>query len=255
MSEEVRFEFNGKEYYIAPITSSVLAEAQKIYNRTFRKAVEDGCLLKKRLDDYMRDQGLWDDTKQEQYQNLIKEIADLEYKLNKGGLKLSDARSISLSLLDKRNELRALISDRSSLDSQTVEGQADNKRFNYLVSACSYDFLTRKPVYKNLDEYLENADSELAIKLATKFANYLYNVDENYEESLTEHKFLKRFKFIDDKGRLINKEGKLIDREGNFINDEGYRVDAEGKRIDINNNPILETTVEDVEFIDDVYTT
>ena len=35
-----------------------------------------------------------------------------------------------------QRDMRDLISVRTSLDNHSAEGQADNARFNYLVSAC-----------------------------------------------------------------------------------------------------------------------
>lgn len=250
---EVTFTVGEDQYYIIPMNSKILTEAQKVYNTTFRKAIDDGCLLKKKLEQYMKEQGIWSEAKEEEYKQIIKKIADYEYSLNKGGLKLSEAKKIAMDLRDARINLRNLIAERSSLDSQTVEGQADNERFNYFVSACVYSSLTRKPVYQSLDEYKEKSSDDLAYQLASKFAENFYGVASNYEDNLTEIKFLKRFKFIDDKGRLINKEGKYVDSEGNLLDEDGYRIDENGKRIDINNNPIIETTVDEAEFIDDVY--
>lgn len=249
--EEIRFEVDGKEYYLVPITADIVRKAQTFYNKAFRKAMEDGCLLKKRLDSYMREQGLWDDKREQDYNKLVREIADLEFKLNKGGIKISEAKNLALSLRDKRWELRELITERTELDSKTAEGQAENQRFNYLVFSCVYDFLTRKPVFSSFDDYLNNINSEIALQAANKLANHIYGVEEDFENTLVENKFLKRFNFVDDKGRLINKEGKLIDEQGNLINEEGYRIDADGNRIDINNNLIPSTTVENAEFLDD----
>lgn len=250
MSEEIKFEISDKEYYILPVNSKIMSEAQKVYNRAFRRGIEGGALLKKRLDQYMREQGLWDDVREAEYRQIVKDIAELEYKLNKGGIKLDDAKVLALKLRDRRENLRSLITERSSLDSLTAEGQADNERFDYFVSACVYDSLTRKPVFSSLEDYVNKKDSDLSSTLASKFAAYMYGLDEDYESTLVETRFLKRFKFIDDKGRMIDKEGKFIDEEGNFVDEDGNRVDREGNRIDINNNPILESTVDDVEFIE-----
>lgn len=253
MSEEIRFEVEGKEYYIKPIDSKIITAGQKVYNSRFRKAIEEGCLLKKKLELYLREQGLWSDSQENEYKTLVKQIADYEFKLNTGGFKISEARDFALKLRATRNALRDLITERSKIESNTAEGQAESERFNYFVSACIYDFLTRKPVFKSLDDYLENIESPVANAGTNKLASYLYGLEDNYEDSLTENKFLKRFKFLDDRGRLINKDQHLVDEEGNLIDEEGYRIDENGVRIDINNNPIPSTTVEDAEFVDDVF--
>lgn len=250
MSEK-KFEFEGKQYFIGKITSKIVDAAQNIYNRAFREGVEAKALMRASLDKHMKDQGLWSDQKDNEYQDMIKKIAELEFKLNSGGLKVSEGKAIALELSKIRGELLQLISVKNSMDNLTAEGMAENKRFNYLVSACIIDYLTNKPVFSSYEDYVENKDSELARKAAAHFAEFLYGVRPDYEESLVEYKFLKRFKFIDEKGRFIDKEGKLIDSDGNYINDEGYRVDKDGNRIDINGNPVLEVTVETAEFMED----
>lgn len=253
MAEEIRFEVDGKEYYIAPVTAKVVSESQRVYNRAFRDAVSAGALLKKSLEAYMRDQGLWDEKREEEYKTLVKKMADLEYRLKKGKIKVSEGRDLALELKKARNQLQALVAERNYQDSVTAEGHADTERFNYLVSASIYDFETRKPVYQSIDEYKSKTSEDLTVKLATKFASHYYGVEDNYEDSLTENKFLKRFNMIDNEGFLLNKEGHRVDSEGHLLDAEGYRIDSEGNRIDINNNPVIETDVADAEFEDDYF--
>jgi hypothetical protein len=116
-------------------------ESQKIYNQSFSDAVKSGSIVRAKLDDLLKDQGLWDDKKENQFKTLQKEIFDNEKKLAKGGISLKDAKNLAISIQQLRNELRDLIAVKTNLDSHTAEGQADNARFNYLVSACV--------VYKN----------------------------------------------------------------------------------------------------------
>lgn len=253
MTQEVRFEVDGKEYYITPVTAKIVAESQRVYNKAFRDAVSSGALLKKSLEAYMKDQGLWDDKREEEYKNLVKTMADLEYRLKKGKIKVSEGRELALQLKKTRNQLQSLVSDRNYQDSVTAEGQADTERFNYLVYASIYDFETRKPVYQSLDEYRSKTSDELTVKLATKFASHYYGVEDNYEDTLTENKFLKRYNMIDGEGYLLSKEGQRVDSEGHLLDAEGYRIDTEGHRIDINNNPVIETDVTEAEFEDDYF--
>lgn len=249
--EEVKFTYEDKEYFITPVKAKTVTDAQKVYNKAFREAIENGALLRKKLDSYMRDQKLWDDQREEEYSNMIKEIADLEYNLNSGGIKLSDAKRDALRLRSLRETLKDLISERSYMDANTAEGQADNERFNYLVSACVMDYLTRKPVY-SYEKYIEEINTDFAIKCAQKFAHYMYGLDENYDDTLPENKFLKRFKFVDEKSRLVDKNRHLIDEKGNLIDEEGYRVNENEERVDINGRLLLTTTVDDVEFENDL---
>lgn len=252
--EEKRFSFEGKDYFIKPANAQSSVEAQKIYNRTFKRAIEEGAILKKSLEDHMRRQGLWDDSKQEEYEALLKKSADIEYKIKSGQYKkASQVREKSIELKKIRNELSSLLMVRNSMDSNTADGQADNERFFYFVSVCVYDYETQKPVYTSLEDYHEKSDTELAIKCASEFANYAYGLEENFEDTLIENKLLKKLGLLNDKGQLTNKAGQRVDIEGNLLNEDGSRVDKDGNRIDINNNPIIEDNViETLVFEDDL---
>ena len=252
--EEKRFTFNDKEYVIRPANAHASVEAQKVYNKTFKRAIEEGAILKKSLEDHMRRQGLWDDSKQEEYELLIKKSADIEYKIKTGQYKkASEVRDKSIELKRIRSELSSLMMVRNSMDSNTADGQADNERFFYLITACVYDYETQKPVYTSLDDYHERADTELAVKCASEFANFAYGLEENFEDKLIENKLLKKLGLLNDKGQLTNKQGQRVDLEGNLLNVEGARIDKEGNRIDINNNPVIDDSVIDtLEFEDDL---
>jgi hypothetical protein len=146
-----------------------------------------------------------------------------------------------------RDEIRDLISVRTSLDNHSAEGQADNARFNYLVSVCVVYNDTKEPYFKNMEDYLNRATDPVALIGAQNLANMLYGLDNDYESNLPENKFLKKFKFVDDKlrlidkkGRLIDSEGRLVDDQGRFIDDQGNFVDKYGNRVDIDGEYIVE---------------
>ena len=252
--EEKKFEHNKKQYFIKELTADQTIEAQRVYTKEFKKAVEDGAILKQSLEEHMRDQGLWDDEMAEKYTDLVKQSADLEYKIKSGAYKkASELRDKAFELKKIRGELTALLSVRNSMDSVTAEGLADNERFFYLVSVCVYDYLTQKPVFSSLQDYKDQADSELAVKCASEYANVAYGLDENYQDAFVENKLLKRLNLLNDKGQLINRKGQRVDINGNLLDDEGSRIDADGNRIDINNNPLLDdSVVDELDFEDDL---
>lgn len=252
--EEKRFTFEDKDYVIRPANANASIEAQKVYNKAFKRAIEEGAILKKSLEDHMRRQGLWDDAKQEEYEELLKKSADIEYKIKSGFYKkASQVRDKSIELKKIRGELSSLLMVRNSMDSMTADGQADNERFFYLITACVFDYETQKPVYTSLEDYHEKSDTELAVKCATEFANFAYGLEEDYEDKLIENKLLKKLGLLNDKGQLTNKHGQRVDLEGNLLNEDGARIDKDGNRIDINNNPVIEDDIIDtLEFENDL---
>jgi len=222
-------------------------EAQKIYNQAFADAVKSGCIVRGRLDDLLREQGLWDENKERKMVTIQQQIFDNEQILAKGGISLSAAKSVALEIRELRADLRELISSRTSLDSNTAEGQADNARFNYLVSCCLVYSEGNKPYFDSYESYLNKSAEPVAIKAAQVLASRMYGLDDNYETNLAENKFLKEYKFVNDDLRLINKEGhlvdeegRLIDEDGRFINEKGEYVDKDGKPVDDNGDYVCE---------------
>lgn len=221
-----------KEFLVRSPTLDNQREAQKVYNQAFTDAIKSKSVVRAKLDDLLEDQGLWNDEKQAKFTELQRELLEGEKKLAKGGFSLNEAKDLAIKMKSIRDEIRDLISVRTSLDNHSAEGQADNSRFNYLVSVCLVYNDTKQPVYKNMEEYLNSSTEKVAIMGAQNLANMLYGLDNDYESNLPENKFLKKFKFVDDKLRLVDKKGRLIDREGRLIDETGRFIDEEGNFID-----------------------
>lgn len=237
-----------QEFLIRSPSLADQRESQKVYNQAFSDAVKSGCIVRARLDDLLKEQGLWDDQKQIKFNTLQQELLDSEKVLAKGGISLKAAKETAVKMKNIREDLRELISVRTNLDNHTAEGQADNARFNYLISACLvYSNNKEKKYFKDYSEYLSRASEPVAIKAAQVLANMLYGLDNDYEKKLPENKFLVKYKFVDaklrlvnDKGQLVDSEGRLIDENGRFINAEGKYVDKNGNLVDENGDYVLE---------------
>ena len=241
---ELEIEEKGKTvkraFKISEATLQQQNEATKVYNRAFRDALESGALLRNKLEDYMRNQGMWNDEKQADLELMQKEILDKEKQLAKGGIRLSVAKDAALEMADKRAEIRAMLMERNSLDSSTAEGQADNARFDYLVSATLVYNDSNKPYFKDLADYRNKNTEAVSLEAARRLAQKLYGLDSNHEQNLAENKFLREFDFVDEDLRLLNKDGKLVDREGNLVNEDGRYIDEEGNLIDVDGNRVNE---------------
>jgi hypothetical protein len=252
---------NNKSVVVIRPDSKKLAEAQKVYNKLFRDGLESGALLRQRLDGYMREQGIWSDEKEKQYNELTTKINENEKRLAGGGIKLSVAKDLAMEMRGDRIAFRNLISERNQMDGNTAEGQSDNARFNYLVSVCILDPDTRKPLFMDIDDYDSQAAEPYIIEAAGELASMMYNLSPDYEKKLPENKFLKRFQFVDEELRLINDDGHLVDGDGRLINDEGrfvaydedgvlYFIDRDGDKLDEEGNYITDDDSEPV-FLDD----
>lgn len=248
------FKVDDTEFAVLEPKPAQGREAQKSYNAAFATALASGALLRQRVNTYMSDQGLWDDEKEAEQKVLLDKLNDCELKLQKGGIKLTEARELAIDMRRVRHELRTLLTKKNELDITTAEGQAENARFNALVAQCLVYNESGEPVYKDVDSYLEHSDEEQAFTGAQTLAQMLYQLDKNHEVSLPENKFLSHWKFVNEDLRLINKDGHLIDTDGRLINEDGYYITKDGTLVDIQGNPVDAEgnyVVEQAPFLDD----
>lgn len=236
-----------KEFEIKAVSLVDQREAQKVYNQAFSDAVKSGSIVRARLDDLLKEQGLWDDNKQASFVALQKKIGENEKILSKGGISLKQAKGVALNIKKLREEMRTLIAVKTELDSHTAEGQADNARFNFLVSACVVYKDTKQRYFKSYEDYMNRSSELVAILGAQKTAYIMYGLDSNFEKNLPENKFLIKYKlvneqleYVDSQGRLTDEEGRLIDENGRFINEQGQFVDRNGNLVDNSGEPVVE---------------
>ena len=229
-----------REYAIVRPNAAQNEESNLEYTRVFSKAVKAGALLRETVLNYMREQGLWSDAKDLEYITHLRDLNVKEKKLKKGGIKLSEAKQIAEDMQTLRARLQELIAEKNSLDSNTAQGQAETSRFNFLLSQCLVYNDNGERVFSDVDHFLRNQSSLVAIKAAEVLANMWYGLSENYEKTLPENQFLKKFEFVDDELRLINEQGELVSTDGKKVDEEGRYVDEDGKLIDYEGDPVDE---------------
>ncbi len=214
-------------------TAQDYRDSQVQYNETFRQALDSGALLRQKLTDHMREQGIWDEEKQKENDDFIQKISDREEALKGGGIRLTDAKEVALELRTLRMEFRELLSEKNAMDANSAEGQADNARFSELIRLCLLDPATKTPRFPDQKAYDTQADEPWVVEAASELAGMIYGLDPNYDKNLEENKFLKEFKFVDEDLRFVNNEGHLVDMDGRLINEDGrfiaYRTE-EGKK-------------------------
>ncbi len=250
-------EVDGKptKFLVKRPDHKVAAKAQAVHNKSFRDAVEAGALVRARVDKVMRDQNLWDDAKQKLYAETVTRLLANEKKLAKGGIKYSEARDAAVSMIRDRRQLRGLNEDRNLLDQHTAEAQAENARFNYLVSAVTVYAESGKPYFKDFEDYQGREDDPVVGPAANALGKLIYGLEDDFEQRLPEWKFLIKYGFANDRLRLIRKtdgrpvdtEGRLVDEKGRLVNEAGELVDAEGNLLTEDGDYKVEFT----DFIDD----
>ena len=233
-------------------------EAQLAYNKALREALDSGAMLRQRLQEVLVQQNIWSEERQKEYDDVVKQIHTNEDLLNVGGFKLSDAYGVALKTRELRNKFRYLISERQSYEADCAEGQADNARFNFLVTKCVFKEDGTTKVWSSVEDYDQNGSDEWAVRAASKLAEIMYNLDSEYDTNLVENKFLVKYKFARKDLRLVNKDGHLVDANGKLINEDGrfvsYREDGSQYFVDRDGNEVNdqgEKVVKFSPFLDD----
>ena len=125
-------------------TQKDLSLAQKIGSKVWTDGVREGLFTKQSLAQFMEREGIWNDLKESKRDEIASKINRLEKDIalgrssSGGKMKVSEGKEKALELRRLRNALRELISERISLEANTAEGLAENSKFNYLVSACTF---------------------------------------------------------------------------------------------------------------------
>ncbi len=237
----------------------VLQESQMVYNIKLtslikRSATEGVQLLsKQQLDSHLEKLDIWTETDGKDFLKLQLELRSMELQLKQGGIKVSEAKKIALSMKTQRAILLALYQRRAQFDNITMESISDNEKFKFLMTACVFTE-NDLPFFTSIDDYESRQNEQATIDASTLLAGKLYGYDKDAECSLIENKWLKQFDFADSHGRLVDKknrlidsDGRLIDKNGRFINDKGEFVDAKGTRVNEDGDFIIKTRP----FIDD----
>jgi len=236
--------------YVKSPNSKDRRDSEIVYNRALRKALEDGVLLRAKMDEFVKQQGLWSEAKEKEYKDVIEQIQALEPVLKKGNISLSKARDTALELQKLRAKFRELIGERQRYGNNCAENIADNATFDFLVSRCVVD-ANGNTVWSTEADYERDANEPWAVEAAAQLARLLYGLDPEYEKNLVENQFLIKYKFVNKDLQLINKDGHLIDEKGRLVNEEGYYVayresgeqyfvDIDGNEVDKDGNRVFE---------------
>lgn len=240
-----------KVFYVKKPGYRELSDGQLYAAKVFEKARKEEAILKSQLWDHLRKQGVWTDDKQKEVEDLAIKINEAVDELNKGKRgkfkKLTEAREAAIDIKVWRRQQTNLLADYKELEGYTIEGLADQGRFDFLVSVCVYNE-TGEKIFKSVDEYFDQSGEDWAKKCAEELSYLLYpNLDRNWAENLPENKFLLKYKFVDEKLRLVDQEGNLVDRkfhrideEGRYIDKDGNFVNLSGDKVDENGNKLEE---------------
>lgn len=232
---------DGQPLVLAVLKPSnhVIRGGQRRYNLKLAALVrragegQEELLSRHQLDSYLSRIGVWTSADQVLFQQTGRRIRDLEREIRQGGIKLSDARAKALKMRELRDSLAAIYAKRQAYESVTMEQEAENDRFKYLMTQCVVHDDTSEPFFKNDGEY-ERLDGEECVAEAAKaLAADIYGYDFRTQGDTFECSWLREHKFMNEGGALLNIDGQLVDYAGRRINDQGHYIDDDGRLVDI----------------------
>lgn len=243
-----------------PFELAVLRPNQKVQkaaqlhvNRIFRELYLGGTILKAQVEAGLKERNLISEENEEKIQKIEREINENELKLEKGGIRKSEGKSVAFNLIKLRQKENELRSNRNLLDQNTAEGQAENERFSYLVSECTVDNNTGNKYFKSYDEYITKEDDVVPVIAARNLVELVFDPIE-MQKQLPEWKFLTKYGFADEKLRLVNEHGEFVDMDGRRVDEFGRYLDKDGNYVDIYGNKLDKDgnfAVEFSEFLED----
>lgn len=245
--KKVEFSVGGVNLQVTSPSAKVRQDAQKYRAKEFGDAVKGGAMVKQELDGYLRKSMIWGDEQRAAFEKLRKSIVDAERVIEKKvwpngkPVRLEEAKKVALQLSKDRASLQELLAARNQVESNTADALADAAQFNYLVAHCTFIDSgpdEGKPYFKGVDDYLERAAEPAAYEAASRLSDLLYGSAEEILSKLPEAEFLRKYRFVDKEGRLIDKEGNYVDENGRKVDGEGYYLDEEGRRVDVEGNLI-----------------
>lgn len=248
MRKKIEVEINGekKELSVVSPTRNHEEKAKIVSNKVFRDCVKSGSFFRSELNAILRERGILTAEEEKTLTEATEFLENGKKKLKTGGIELEEAKKLAIEMRKKRFEIIAITVKLNEHDAMTVEGQTDNAYFDALVSLCVLDE-NGKPVFSSYEDYLEKSKEDYASTAAKTLSSIIYGTNDNWEKELPENKFLIKYKFVDDKLRLVNKDGKYVDSEnrlinedGRYINDAGEYVNRDGERVDENGDLIVE---------------
>lgn len=242
--------------------NAIMQDAQMAYSRHLSMLIRTGAgqeerlMLRSELEKYLNQIGAWTTEDQSAFVAASIELRMLEEALRGGGMKLSQGRAIAIQIQQKRKALMNLYSKRVQYDNTTAEAASEQYRLQWLMVRCCVRAEDNTPFFADITDYVNRQDEDIVQRAAQTLAEMLFGFKRDFAKNLFEQQWLRKYRFANEDGHLINGEGKLINDDGhlvdsdeNLIDDQGHRVDALGRMLDEEGGLVV---VEEKPFVDDI---
>lgn len=193
-------------------------EANFVYSKYMNQYLKGDIMPQLKMEEILKQNGIWDESKRRKEEELVTLVRDVNEKLRRGGIKLSEGAKLAKEAIKARFDLMELSAIRTNFLQNSAENLSQNHRFNYLVSECTV-YSNDKKVFKDYEDFLnqDNLGSQLPYLAGEVFSKLIYGFDEDFRKDWPEYKFLQKYKFVNDKFDFVDKEGNVVDMEGNKV--------------------------------------
>jgi len=246
------------QIFVVKPNNDVAGAAERYRSTIWMKCVKEGVPTRKEVENLLKERKIWDKDKDEELKKMREELDVLERQLFLGNgdtkrVKLSEGKDIAIKMRKLRIKMQEFVAVKIDMENNSAEAQAENARFDYYVSACTYDGVSMQKVYSSIEDYNSRSTDATAVAAASKLYEVIYNLNSKTTDNIPENRWLKKFGFVDKDYSLVDKNNNNIDLEGRRIDKEGYYLNDEGKRIDKFGNLLNEDNQYDVtvEYEDD----
>jgi hypothetical protein len=201
-----------------------IEEADKVYSGKVASLVRESgkkkLLLRQEIDNFLRSANIWTKVDEDTVSKLQKEIDTLLNKLRRGGIKLSEGRTVCIEIMDKRKEIVGIMRKRQVFDDTTIESLAESERNDYLVYTSTVYADSGEHYWESFDDMKNDKLSEAYSKASTIVIELVYGINNEFEKRLPENRWLKKFDFVDDDLNYIDRKTKAkVDKDGNLLED------------------------------------
>lgn len=146
MSGLVRIKYKNSFYLIKRATPEHLYISQEVYEDTFKNAELEGLYNDDELEDFMINNGYWDENKQKLLETLPKEIEEFKYKLFTLTFKSNERKVIREALQIAKNKLMELTYEKNKYVHLSCSGFSNIWRMRYIIGHSLYT-LGHVPVF------------------------------------------------------------------------------------------------------------
>lgn len=209
----IKFEIDGKNYELRPLTSKDAIEASKVYNKAYSAGLKDKDLVtRKEMLNVLKERGIWNDEEEAKLATLQKELEDLEKILDEGGIELEQAKEHAKRMLEIRNTMASANFVLGNYMTLTIEYHADKAKTDYILASSLW--CGPHKYCKSLDDFYikESQNDPVLDRALMEWSGGLDKLKEAYD-SFTEVKFLKEFGFMNEDFVLLDENQPLIPEE------------------------------------------